>query len=182
MSGERIKYEDDRDTLSELSDMFDDLSVDGPTPDQLYQMYGVFLNDMEKNPIRIKGKNLTFNKSISKHPVCKGKYVGFEHIITRESKYKGKRIFDRERANKIHWIKPIIENVHDVRIKYFERINENGFNQQFYWYESKSFLVIVREVNPEMFLITSFSVDKIERNKYKEWYEEYKNKKTPLRK
>jgi len=182
MSGEGIKYEDDRDILSELSDMFEDLSVDRPTPDQLYQMYGVFLNDIKKNPICIKGKTLTFDRTISKHPVCRGKYVGFEHIITRESTYKGKRDFDRDRANKLHWIKPIIENVNDARIKYFEQINADGFNQQFYWYEAKSFLIIVREVNPELFLITSFSVDVMEKPKFKTWYEEYKKRKTPLRK
>lgn len=182
MSDEGMKYEDDGDVLSELSDMFDDLSVDGPTSGHLYKMYGVFLNDIKNNPICIKGKTLTFDRTISKHPVCRGKFVGFEHIITRKSEYKEKRYFDRERANKIHWIRPIIENVSDARIKYFERINEDGFNQQFYWYEAKSFLIIVREVNPELFLITSFSVDEIEKPKFRTWYDEYKNKKTSLRK
>lgn len=93
MSDERLKYEDDSDVLSDLTELFDDLLIDGPTPEQLYQMYGVFLKDIEKNPIYIKRKALTFDRTISKHPICRGKYVGFEHVITRESKYKREKGF-----------------------------------------------------------------------------------------
>jgi len=174
--------EDKPDLLGELEDMFDDLSVDGPNRDQLFKMYGVFLKDIVKNPIVINGISLSYNKNISKHPVCRGKYKAFEHIITRDNKFKGFREFDRERANKIHWIKPIIENVNDPRIKYFERINQEGYNQQFYWFESKNFIIIIRELNPELFLITTYSVDKGVKGKYRKWLNEYRQKKTSLRK
>lgn len=50
-------------------------------------------------------------------------------LLHEKANTKGKRDFDRERANKIHWVRPIIENVNDARIKYFERINGQGFNQ-----------------------------------------------------
>ncbi|OFY21301.1 MAG: hypothetical protein A2W98_14735 [Bacteroidetes bacterium GWF2_33_38] len=136
-------------------------------------MYGIFLNDIVNNPIVINGIEMSFNRNISMHPVCKGKFKGFEHIITRESKYKEKRDFDKERANKIHWIRPIIKNVSDVRIKYFERLNDDGYNQQYYWYEEKHFIVIIREIKPDLMLITSFSVDYSEKQKYKQWYNEY---------
>src|SRR5690554_2307336 len=162
----RIEIEED-DILEGLEDMFDDLDIEGPSPEQMYQLYGVFLRDIVRNPVMIDGLELSYNKSISKHPVCRGKMVAFEHIITRESKYKGKRDFDRERANKIHWIKPIIENVNDARIKYFESVNDEGYNQRFCWYEEKGYLVIIRELNPEYFLITAFCVDVYEKTKYK---------------
>ncbi len=159
--------------LDDLEEMFDDLGFDRPTADQLYQMYSVFLNDIVNYPIVIDGKTLKYNRNRSKHPICKGKAQAFEHIITRKSKYSGKRDFDRERANKIHWIRPIILNVEDARIKYFERINDKGKNQLFFWYEEKSFIVIVREIQPDILLITSFSVDVTERGMYKKWYNEY---------
>ncbi|MBN2893631.1 MAG: hypothetical protein JXL97_17300 [Bacteroidales bacterium] len=161
--------------LDELEDLFDDLSADGPTKDEMYKMYGVFLNDIVNNPIIINGIKLKYNKTKSKHPVCKGKMVVFEHIITRESKYNGKRHFDKDRANKIHWIRPIIENKNDARIKYFERINDKGYNQQFYWYEEKGFIVIIRELDPDLFLITSFSIDKNNKQEYKNYYNEYRD-------
>lgn len=166
--------EDEHDELGELSNLFDDLSIEGPNPEQLFRMYGIFLNDIVKVPIIINGVKVSYNRNISKHPICRNKLVAFEHIITRESKLKGKRDFDRERANKIHWIKPIIENVNDPRIKYFERVYIDGVNQQYYYYEVKGFLVIIRELKPDLLLITSFSVDMSEKNKYKKWYNEYR--------
>lgn len=120
---------------------------------------------------------LSYNNDRSRHPLCKGKMQVFEHIITRKSEHKsGKRDFDRERANKIHWIRPIIDNVNDARIKYFEEINDKGYNQRFYWYEEKRFIIIIRELKPEYFLITSFSVDTFEKNKYKRLYDKFKEK------
>jgi len=166
--------DDESDILDELSELFDDLSIDGPNAEQLFKMYGIFLNDIVKRPIVINGVPLSYNRNISKHPICRGKLQAFEHIITRESKYKGIRDFDCERANKVHWIRPIIENVSDSRIKYFERINEGRFNQQFYWYEAKGFIVIIREIKPDLMLITSFSVDIHEKTKFKNWYNEYR--------
>lgn len=163
-------------SLDDLEDLFEDLSIDGPTPAQLYTMYGHYLNDIVRNPIIINGITLTFNSNISKHPVCKGKHQCFEHIITRESKHSGKRPFDPERANKVHWIKPILDNVADPRIKYFEEVNSDNETQQFYWYEEKNFIIIIREVTPDLLLITSFSVDKEERYNYKKRYEAYRDK------
>lgn len=166
--------DDELDVLDELEDLFEELSVDGPTNEQLNKMYTVFLDDIVRTPIIIKGLQLSSNRNKSRHPVCKGKSQGFEHIITRESKHSNRRNFDRERANKIHWIKPIIENVGDGRIKYFEEVNDRGINQLFYWYEEKNFIVIVREVNPELMLITSFSVDTLGKKKYRDAYYKYK--------
>jgi len=90
--------DDESDILDELSELFDDLSIDGPNAEQLFKMYGIFLNDIVKRPIVINGIPLSYNRNISKHPICRGKLQAFEHIITRESKYKGIRDFDCERA------------------------------------------------------------------------------------
>ena len=32
------------------------------------------------------------------------------HLITRDNKYNDKRQYDRDRANRIHWVRPILEN------------------------------------------------------------------------
>jgi hypothetical protein len=162
--------------LDDLEDLFDDLSIDGPNPQQLFQMYGIYLSDIVNNSLTFNGKTVKFNNSKSNHPICKGKHKAFEHIITRESKYSGKRNFDAERANKIHWIKPIIENAADYRIKYFEAINDKNENQHFFWYEEMGFIVILRDINPDLLLITSFSVDSYEKGNYKKLYEDYSRK------
>ena len=66
--------------------------------------------------------------------------------------------------------------MNDPRIKYFEAINDDNENQQFYWYEEMNFVVILRELNPNLLLITSFSVDKEERYGFKKQYEAYRDK------
>jgi hypothetical protein len=163
----------DLDVLDQLEDLFDDLSFDEPTKDQLFKMYGVYLNDLIKNELKLNGKKILYNSNKSNHPICKGKHQCFEHIITRESKYNGKRTFDKHRANKIHWIKPILEQVSDKRIKYFEGINYKGENQIFLWYKVKDYLIILKELRPDLLLITSFSIDKYNKNKYQKLYENY---------
>ena len=165
--------EEDDDLLDSLADYFDDLPIEEPSRAQLYKLYGLFLADFDKDPIVIKGVVLKYNSAISKMPLTRGKPKGYEHLITRESKYTKKREFDRERANKIHWIKPIIEQKEDARIKYFEQVNKDGYNQQFYWYEVKGFIVIIRELDPDYLMITGYSVDKDETGKYRRWYNEY---------
>ncbi len=160
--------------LDDLEELFDDLSIDGPTKEQLYQLYGIFLKDFKENPVLIRGVELKYNNNPSRHPVCRGKAMAFEHIITRESKYSGKRSFDHERTNRIHWIRPILENADDFRIKHFEEVNHDGENQLFYWYEEKDFVVIIREIQPDYLLITAYSVDKDMKYGLKKQYERCK--------
>jgi hypothetical protein len=162
-------------SLAELEDLIDiaDLRVDAPTPTQLYQMYGIFLNDFVTNKISIQGKELTVNISKSNHRDFKGKAETFVHIITRKNKYTGKREYDRYRANRIHWIRPILENCEDSRILRFERINDKGINQLYFWYKEQDFIVILREVKPSLLLVTSFCVDATEKNMYTSWYRQY---------
>lgn len=160
--------------LDLLEDLFEFINIDGPNAVQMYQLYGVFVKDMIKNPILIDKKIVGYNKQISKHPLFRGKPEGFEHICTRESKHSGRRNFDPERTNKIHWIKPIINFKQDNRIKYFERLHFNGQNQRYFWYSDKSYVVIVREITNSLQLVTAFKVDKIEQIRYKKWYEEFK--------
>ena len=108
--------------LDELEILFDenDLNFEGPSSDQLFQIYGIFLNDFHKSPLLHKGKNVVFNTNPSKHPLFRGKFEGFVHIVTRKNHYNDKRQYDRDRANRIHWIKPILNNWQSSFVSYFE--------------------------------------------------------------
>ena len=160
--------------LDVLDDLFENLHVDGPDENQMFDLYNIFIRDMVTTPIFIEKKQVDFDKRNSNHPLFKGKPVGFEHICTRESKHSGKRNFDPERTNKIHWIKPVIYNCQDNRIKYFERLHYNGQNQRYFWFQSKKYVVIVREITINLQLVTAFKIDKTEENRFKQWYQQYK--------
>lgn len=160
--------------LDLLEDLFEYLDIDGPDAQQMFQLYGIFVRDMVTSPIFVGKKQVGFNTNKSRHPLFKGKPEGFEHICTRESKHSNKRNFDPERTNKIHWIKPIILNEKDKRIKYFERAHFNGQNQHYFWFDDKKYVVIIREITTSLQLVTAFKVDKLEEGRFKKWYGEYK--------
>ena len=150
------------------------LDIEGPISEQMFQLYGVFVKDMVNYPIFIGKKQIGFKRSKSSHPLFKGKLEGFVHICTRENSLLGIRNFDSERTNKIHWIKPVIYNQEDNRIKYFERLHFKGQNQIYFWFQNKSYVVIIREITTNLKLVTAFKVDKTEENRFLNWYRDYK--------
>ncbi len=170
----RMNFEEEHE-LDVIEDLFDFLDIDGPDADQMCTLYGVFQKDMIDEPIFINLVQVGYKKNSSRHPLFRGKPEGFEHICTRESKHSGKRNFDPERANKIHWIKPMINHKANPRIKYFERIHYNGQNQQYFWLKEKDFVVIVREITEKLQLVTAFQVDDLNRKGYQKSYESYQN-------
>lgn len=169
----------------ELEDLFEDLGVDAPTKEQLYRIYGIYLNDFVYSELFFQGKRIIVNTDIvrSKREGCfVNKQKSFDHIVTRENKYSGKRQYDRDRANKIHWIKIIIENYMNPLIKVFEKTDKRGDKNILLWCEAKSYVVILREKQPDLFLVTGYCVDAIEQARFKSEYKAYKNRKTSLRK
>lgn len=160
--------------LDDLEELFDDLDFERPTSEQIEQMYEIYLTDFVRNPLRVKGKVVRYNNTPTKDPLFRGLHETFRHVVTRESKISERRLFDSQRANRIHWIKPILKNASDSEIWYFERLDSRNRNQHYYWYKSRDFIVILREIEPDVLLVTSFCVDKLERIKYTNWYKDYK--------
>lgn len=168
-----IDYFEEEHELDIVEDLFDYLDLNGPDNDQMYTLYGVFKKDMIDDPLFIDDVRVKYDKRNSRHPLFRGKPRGFEHICTRESKHSGKRDFDPERTNKIHWIKPVILNGEDARVKYFERVHYTGQNQRYFWLHEKDYVVIIREITDSLQLVTAFKVDKLEKPRFKHWYEDY---------
>ncbi|PQJ69618.1 MULTISPECIES: hypothetical protein [Flavobacteriaceae] len=170
-----MNYFEEEHELDLVEDLFEYLDLDGPDKEQMYKLYGVFKKDMIDEPIFINKIQVAYDKRKSRHPLFKGKPVGFEHICTRESKHSKKRYFDPERTNKIHWIKPVIHFKEDARVRYFERVHANGKNQQYYWLHEKDYVVIIREITTNLQLVTAFKVDELEKPRFNNWYNDYKN-------
>lgn len=168
-------YFEEEHELDIVEDLFEYLDLDRPTVDQMYKLYGVFKKDIIDEPIYINGVQVAYDKRKSRHPLFKGKPEGFEHVCTRKSDLSGKRYFDPERANKIHWIKLVVDYKENTRVRYFERVHANGKNQQYYWLHGKDYVVIIREITDTLQLVTAFKVDKIERVRFNNWYKEHLN-------
>lgn len=139
--------------------------VDELDEEKLDELHSIFQSDFMDNSLEIDGKKLVIKRHIynprkDKLPKHFARYFEkFVHIVTRENSKTKKREFRPERANRIHWIKPILEHRHDPRITHFKFRESNGEIRDYFWYKAKSYMVILQEVLPDYFLITGFCID-----------------------
>ena len=154
------------DVLDNLKPYFDSLSEEDE--EKLDELHSIFQNDFCNNPFSINGINV----KVKIHPYNHKKdnlpehfsryYEKFVHVITRKinnNKGNKKREFIEERANRIHWMRPILENHTDKRITYFQSIENDGTIRDYFWFKAKKYIVILEEVLPDYILITGFCVD-----------------------
>jgi len=144
------------------------LLSDKPKLDEIYAYYirDFFDFPFQCNAIRVKIKEeLYTNHAEDGLPQFYSQYhEKFVHLLTRvvpgrkvfESK---KRRFKHNRANRLHWIKPILQNWNDPRIIYFQFMEEDGSIREYFWYKAKEYLVILEPVSPDYYLVTAFCVD-----------------------
>jgi len=145
--------------------------------EMLYEFFGAdFIESMprfQRNDVDFSGK--------AKED---GKERTFWHIITEDSKHmprgsnKPERNIDLKRAERIRWIKEIIENYTDPSIKHWVEIQDNQ-KRHYLWYREE-FLVILGQQHayPYYILITAFYVSRSKRPYFQERYENNSPKKT----
>ena len=163
--------------LYELDDLIYGLGID-PTEAELNRLYGEFKRDFEGPPLMIDGLRV---KVILKKSKVKGYETypeTFVHLITRKGQGQ-QRSFDRHRANKIHWVRCILENRNEEEITYFQYPEADGTMRDYYWYKDGNFLVIMERIAPEILIVTRFHIDNERNRKYFEQKEQWYKKNKP---
>ena len=163
--------EQSEDILGNLTEYF----ADGICRDDLAkvrELHSIFQRDFFETPVKVDGKTLKVKPY--KYNRCKKDslpdeyssfYEKFVHVITRKVKANNWktapeiREFRPERANRVHWIRPIIEYCNDTRITRFKYTEANGTQREYFWFRAKQYMVILEEINPDYTLITGFCVD-----------------------
>jgi len=84
---------------------------------------------------------------------------GFWHLITREERSTGNRLFDPPRAQRLPWCKPTIENGNDPVVKVWEYLESNKRVNTYIWLEAENYLVIIQKRKSVMFLVSAFVID-----------------------
>lgn len=146
-----------------------------PTKDQLDEIYKEFERDFISKPFIFKGYKV-------KIALDKSKVDGFEkypetfvHLITRKGN-RG-RVFDKHRANKIHWIRCILDHHDQQDIVYFEHPGDDENLREYYWFKDFDFLVIMERITPDYIIVTNFHIDdKNRRRHFEERETSYRNK------
>lgn len=135
-------------------------------------LYGIFEIDFIKNSVFLNGTVYIDPKT---HDKQDGKENVFWHIITR--KERGQREFDFLRACRIKWIKPMIVNCSDAKIKTFYYYEDNKKIRFYLWAYEYDFVVILQKLgNTSSYLVTSFYIDnQRKRDIFQKKFENYQN-------
>lgn len=161
-------------TLDDLEPYFDDFT-ENDLDDKLPQLFKIFKEDFIDNDFYLFGSKVKIKTMNSNLRGFTNYPEGFVHVITRKSHLKKTRILDLERANRVHWVKVILENSDDSRIKYFKYEEGSGEIRDYFWFREKSYMVVMEKIQPDYLLITGFVVDDEEVRSYEKRYVNYIN-------
>ena len=165
--------------LSALSVLIPSLSANLPHEHEINQIYALFERDFIQDGVLFDNVLLQVFTRPSNFPLLRDKSETFVHIVTRENKW-GYREFDVERANRVHWIKPILLHVRDARVFVFEKSHDKtGKPQLYFWYRDKSFVVILRHTHGTHYLLTAFCVDTQKERQFSRWFRKGQCNKKP---
>jgi hypothetical protein len=109
--------------LFNLDDYIPNLEID-PSAEHLEELFQLFKADFIDTIFYFDGCKVKIDTANSKEKGFETYPHTFVKIITRGN--KGKRCFDKKRANKIHWIKPILENKNTDDVTCFQFLEADG--------------------------------------------------------
>ncbi|HHF4137833.1 TPA: RlfB protein [Haemophilus influenzae] len=150
-------------------------------------LYSIFYSDFVENKTYLAEKIYIDPKS---HDLEGNKEKVFWHLTSRENKEayweQGVKRFrslgrylDFRRAERIHWVKEILENHSHEKIKlfYHRESNKKRDIRLYLWAYKDDFVVILQKLGKfSSFLVTSFYTDhQGKRDDYQKRYEKYRN-------
>ncbi len=83
----------------------------------------------------------------------------FRHLATREPIKGSPRQNDPDRARRVPWVKPIIENYNDPQLTYFMYLEGSGYVRHYIWNQPDKYVVILESKNTQLRLVTGFNID-----------------------
>ncbi len=159
--------------LDDLEPLYDKIPLE-PDEDLKNELFEIFKKDFIDNPFMVDNSKVKIILEKSKMQGFRQYPETFVHIVTRLSPMSGKRKFEPERANRVHWIKPILLRKDDTRVKFFKSADEHGILKDHYWFQEMDFMIVLKPISSDVLIITAFCVDKMDRNKYKNRYIDYR--------
>lgn len=151
--------------LFNLDDHIPGLGID-PSAEHLEELFQLFKADFLDNEFYLNGCKVMIDVRKSKEKGYEKYPHTFVKIITRG--VKGKRCFDKKRANKIHWIKPILENKDTEDVTCFQFLEADGKTRDYFWFKEGFFLVIMEKIKPDYVIVSCFHIDDDRNQKYYE--------------
>lgn len=118
------------------------IDTNGEWEDIVNRLYLVFVNDLKNRMIYFESRRVIFDN----RKTDSDKENAFWHLIDKEKdKEKDNRLFDPRRAERLGWIRPIIENSHCPDILKFDYVEDNGKVRTYLWLKEYNFVVILEK-------------------------------------
>lgn len=136
------------------------INLDGTYEEIIEKLYALFRKDFIENRANHLGRNVTFNGIINEY--SQGKVEGFWHVITRDDSTSQNRLIDYQRAQRLPWAKPLIENPYHEEIKFFfyeEGDTRKGI-RHYIWLDSFNYVVVLQRKKTYYIWVTAFYVDR----------------------
>ena len=143
---------------------------------QLSAFYGRFREDFIDNPFTVQGKEILVDHRVPKDKEYERYCATFYHLITRKFNIKGVRLYECERANRIHWIRPILLARPGNKILYYKWKDSGGICKTHFWYRDKKFMVVLKDLGDNSQIVTAFCVDPDKEEKYFERFVAYRDR------
>ena len=138
------------------------LKLDGTWEEVLEKLYAIFKRDFIDDKVFYKDLKVIYDQ----RKIDGDKEEAFWHLITREDPKAG-RIPEYDRAKRLPWIKPTIENHQHPDIKVWDYLEGNRRIRVYLWIENYDYVVILEKQRGKrkhlIVLITAFYV--VERKK-----------------
>jgi len=161
-------------TISKLKPFFNEVELDHSfNKEQVDELYEKFKEDFVYNAFEVGGKKIRIIHQKSRIKQYADYSETYTHIISRKSHIAGARIYEADRANRVHWIKPILLEKPCKDIFYYRWKDDDGVCKHHYWYYDKDFMVVTKDITPDLQIVTSFCVDQEEKVKFYERYKDY---------
>jgi len=137
-------------------DWLPDLLCVSPWKNDTYDtLYKLFKLDFLKSCPLYMGKKILIPKEKEY-----GKEKIFWHLTSKYDKKTGNRIPDLKRAERLLWIKPIIEKAGKSGIKDWDYPEGSNVIKTYVWFGSGNFVVIMKKLNRDRrLLITAYYTD-----------------------
>lgn len=125
--------------------------------DQLIdEQYDVFCKDFILNIVQFSSKPII----VKPQPTYDGKEDCFWHVVTREFEPGNPREADGERAVRVHWIRPLIDNHTNSIVTYFTSPTAKDRIRHYFWLKEDTYLIILEETPKRLHIVTAYMVDK----------------------
>lgn len=131
------------------------LAVEPWTPDTFAQLYAVFTRDFKTTRPTLEGTDVWFFGEMED-----GRETIFWHLTHRDDHQLNARLPDIPRCARLCWIRPVIENVADPLVLFWDYTESDKSTRTYLWLKAHDYVIVLKKMpNGSRRLMTAHCID-----------------------